>query len=78
MNAEDETPTKKPDGSTYRAHMEALEARNNATRKAGRAERTERETHEVQVRRLAELDQEVKVRKRRDKSPGVRRPAKGA
>lgn len=74
----DETPFKKPDGSAYREHMEALGERNDSTRKAGQAARAQRETDEVRARLAAERDQRAKLRKRDERSKGVLRPGAGS
>ncbi len=60
----------KPDGSAWKAHMEGLTARNDAVRKAGRAERAESE-REKSINLLdAERRQTAELRRRSDKRGG--------
>ena len=54
----------RPDGSAYRAHMDALTARNDATRKAGRADRKTREDAEERGRREANARQDADLREK--------------
>ena len=57
---DDEHKHSKPDGSAWKAHLERVSARNDAARKAGRAERAEQERskaaslHAVEARQAAE------------------------
>ncbi len=57
-----ETPRSKPDGSAYEAHMERLTARNDATRKAGKARRKAREEVEDRGRREVAARQDANLR----------------
>ena len=58
---------RKPDGSAWKAHMEGVTARNDAARKAGRAERERAQTiHLVD----AERRQTAELRRRSDKRGG--------
>ena len=59
---EPETVRSRPDGSAYKAHLEVLTARNDATRKAGRAERKTREEGEERGRREANARQDADLR----------------
>ena len=61
---------RKPDGSAWKAHMEGLTARNDAARKAGRAERAERERAQTIHLVDAERRQTAELRKRSDKRGG--------
>ena len=61
---------RKPDGSAWKAHMEGLTARNDATRKAGRAERAERERSKTINLHDAEQRQTAELRRRSDKRGG--------
>ena len=54
----------RPDGSAYKAHLEALTARNDATRKVGRAERKTREEAEERGRRETSARQHADLRER--------------
>lgn len=54
----------RPDGSAYKAHMDALTARNDAARKAGRAERKTREDAEERGRRETSARQDADLRQR--------------
>ena len=49
----------KPDGSAFKAHMEGVNSRNNAARKAGKVEREEHE----RAQRVDRLDTEVRQAK---------------
>ena len=62
----------RPDGSAYKAHMEALTARNDAVRKAGRAERKTREESEERGRREASARQDADLRQRSGHGPTKR------
>ena len=61
---------RKPDGSAWKAHMEGVTARNDAARKAGRAERAEREREQSIHHADAERRQTAELRKRSDKRGG--------
>jgi hypothetical protein len=61
---------KKPDGSAWKAHMEGLTARNDAARKAGRAERAESERSKTIDLVDAERRQTAELRRRSDKRGG--------
>lgn len=52
-------PTPKPDGSAWKAHMDALSERNAQTKKAGRQERENHERDKAASHRAAELRQMV-------------------
>ena len=49
----------KPDGSAWKAHMEALSERNAKARKAGRKEREDHERERAAAHRASELRQTV-------------------
>lgn len=66
----DQTEDRKPDGSAWKAHMEGLTARNEATRKAGRQERAEHERSKAVSLRAAEQRQTAELRRRADKRGG--------
>ncbi len=51
------TPGKKPDGSTYKAHMDALTKRNEQAHAAGRKRREQHETDQATARRVEEARQ---------------------
>ena len=59
-----ESGLSRPDGSAYKAHMQALNARNDAARSAGRAERKTREENEERGRREANARQDADLRHR--------------
>ncbi len=61
---------RKPDGSAWKAHMEGVTARNDAARKAGRAERAERERAQTISLVDAERRQTADLRRRSDKRGG--------
>jgi len=61
---------RKPDGSAWKAHMDGLTARNDAARKAGRAERAERERSQTIDLIDAERRQTAELRRRSDKRGG--------
>ncbi len=63
-------PHRKPDGSAWKAHMEELTARNDAARKAGRAERAEVELNKTISRRADERHQTAELRRRSDTRGG--------
>ena len=65
-----EEPRSKPDGSAWKAHMESVTARNDAVRKAGRAERVERERTQTINLLDAERRQTAELRRRSDKRGG--------
>ena len=67
----------RPDGSAYKAHMEALAARNDAARKAGRAERKTREESEERGRREASARQDADLRQRSGHGPPKRSRSSG-
>jgi hypothetical protein len=52
----------KPDGSAYKAHMEALETRNAQARKDGKAKRLEREQSDAASQRATERRQDADLR----------------
>ena len=62
--SETEPVRSRPDGSAYKAHMDALTARNDAVRKAGRAERKTREEAEERGRREANARQDADLRQK--------------
>ena len=49
----------KPDGSAWKAHMDALAERNAKTRKAGRKDREDHERERAATHRASELRQMV-------------------
>jgi hypothetical protein len=53
---------KKPDGSAYKAHMEALETRNAKARKDGKAKRTAHEQEQAVAQRATERRQDADLR----------------
>ncbi len=53
---------KKPDGSAYKAHMEALETRNAKARKDGKAKRAQREQDQAVAQRATERRQDADLR----------------
>lgn len=57
----------KPDGSAWKAHMEGLSARNEATRKAGRQEREAYEHGRAAELRAAEKCQDAALRRSTDR-----------
>lgn len=61
-SSEKDSARSRPDGSAYKAHMDALTARNDATRKAGRAERKTREDAEERGRRETSARQDADLR----------------
>ena len=65
-----EEPRSKPDGSAWKAHMEGVTARNDAARKAGRAERAERERTQTIHLLDTERRQTAELRRRSDKRGG--------
>ena len=65
-----EEKNQKPDGSAWKAHMEDLTARNDAARKAGRAERAESERSKTINLHDAERRQTAELRRRSDKRGG--------
>jgi len=67
----------RPDGSAYKAHMEALTARNDAVRKAGRAERKTREDAEERGRREANARQDSDLRQSSGHGPPKRTRSAG-
>lgn len=75
----DEAPSKKPDGSAFQAHMDALKERNDATRKVGRQQREESERSKAQEIHATEQRQTAELRRRSNKRGGsaslVRGPA---
>ena len=66
----DQTARKKPDGSAWQAHMDAVTARNDATRKAGRQVRQEHERREAIRRQTEEQNQSAELRRWSGKSGG--------
>ena len=62
--------TRKRDGSAWKAHMEGLTARNDATRKAGRAERAESERDQTISLLEAERQPDGRAARRSDKRGG--------
>ncbi len=62
-------PTK-PDGSAFKAHMEALKTRNDATRKAGKQEREEHDRAQSISRRADEVGQTAALRRSEQKRSG--------
>jgi len=61
---------RKPDGSAWKTHMEGVNARNDAARKAGRAERAVRERAQTISLADAERRQTADLRERSDKRGG--------
>jgi hypothetical protein len=61
---------RKPDGSAWKAHMEGVTARNDAARKAGRAERAERERAQTISLADAERRQTADLHERSNKRGG--------
>lgn len=53
---------KKPDGSAYKAHMDALETRNAKTRKDGKAKRLKHEQEQAVAQRATERRQDSDLR----------------
>lgn len=66
----DDKPRSKPDGSAWKAHMDGVTARNDAARKAGRAERAERERSQTIDLAAAEQRQTAELRRRSDERGG--------
>jgi hypothetical protein len=65
-----EEPYRKPDGSAWKAHMDDVTARNDAARKAGMAQRAERERARTVDLVEAERRQTAELRRRSDKRGG--------
>jgi hypothetical protein len=65
-----EDSRRKPDGSAWKEHMEGVTARNDAARKAGRAERAERERTQTINLLDAERRQTAELRRRSDARGG--------
>ena len=59
----DELKHTKPDGSAWKAHIDAVSERNAQTRKAGRAEREEDDRDKAAAHRASELRQMVALKK---------------
>ena len=53
----------KPDGSAWKAHIDAVNERNAQTRKAGRAERQEDDRDKAAAHQASELRQMVALKK---------------
>ena len=51
--------TAKPDGSAWKAHMEALSERNSSARSSGRKARLEHEREQLASQRASELRQMI-------------------
>lgn len=60
----------KPDGSAWKAHMDALAVRNDAVRKVGRQERQERERSQAVQQRASERRQSAELRQRSEARGG--------
>ncbi len=76
----DQAANRKPDGSAWKAHMEELAARNDATRKAGREARQERERLAAVQQRATERHQSAELRRlseERGGSASLKRSTKG-
>ena len=67
---EDERKPSKPDGSAWKAHMERVSARNDAARKAGRAERAAQERSKAASLHAVEQRQAADQRRRIDQHSG--------
>jgi hypothetical protein len=67
---DDEQPASKPDGSAWEAHMGRVNARNDAARKAGRAERAEQERSNTASLHAVELRQAAERRRHFDQQAG--------
>ncbi len=63
-------PHRKPDGSAWKAHMEGVTARNDAARKAGKADRAARERATTINLLEGERRQTAELRRRADKRGG--------
>ena len=61
---------RKRDGSAWKARMEEITARNDAARKAGRAERAESERTKTLELRAVEMRQTAELRRRSDERGG--------
>jgi len=61
---------RKRDGSAWKARMEKLTARNDATRKAGREERAKSERIKTAELRANEMKQTAELRRRSDERGG--------
>ena len=61
---------RKRDGSAWKARMEAITARNDATRKAGREERAKSERKKTAELRANEMRQTAELRRRSDQRGG--------
>ncbi len=69
----DQAARSKPDGSAWKAHMDALGARNDATRKAGREERQERERSRAIQQHASERQQSAELGRRSEQRGGLAR-----
>lgn len=68
---DDERKPAKRDGSAWKAHMEQVSARNDAARKAGRAERAEQERSKAASLRAVEVRRAADQRRRIDQDSGA-------
>ena len=59
----DEAKHTKPDGSAWKAHMDAVNERNAQTRKVGRAERQEDDREKAAAHQASELRQMMALKK---------------
>ena len=66
----DQASPRKRDGSAWKARMEELTARNDATRKAGREVRAKSERIKTADLRANEMRQTAELRRRSDKRGG--------
>jgi hypothetical protein len=65
----DDRPAKSIRGeAAYKAHLQAIAAKNDRARAAGRRERREREEHAASQRRTEELRTEVELARKHDAS----------
>lgn len=66
--------TARPDGSAWKAHMEALSERNSNTRSAGRKARLEHEREQAASHRASELRQMVALSRADARKGKAQRP----
>jgi hypothetical protein len=64
------TDRKKPDGSAYAAHKAALDERNAAARKIGKAERAVKELADDKARHATEKEQAASLRRQSERGGG--------
>ena len=72
--SEDAEGRSKPDGSAWKAHMEALSERNSKATRAGRKEREDHERERAAAHRASELRQMVALNRTTGSRAKTHRP----